>query len=227
MVEFLKNELKGWTFSEWAWLLFCEGIIIGLSIFWGEKVLGLIAAATGIAYTIFAGKGKILCYTFGIINAPLYAFLSFQAKYYGDMMLNIYYFTMMFAGIFAWRKNIDTDASKGILKTHLSNHERFYWILSITLFTLILWGILILLGGNRPLCDAMTNTLSIAAMILTVKRCVEQWVMWIAVNLIEVFMWWKVWTIEGNSISILLMWLLFLFNGIFFFIRWKKDTRRD
>jgi nicotinamide mononucleotide transporter len=73
----------------------------------------------------------------------------------------------------------------------------------------------------------MTNTLSIAAMILTVKRCMEQWLMWIAVNLIEVFMWWKVWTIEGNSISILLMWLLFLFNGIFFFIRWKKDTRRD
>jgi hypothetical protein len=47
--------------------------------------------------------------------------------------------------------------------------------------------------------------------------------MWIAVNLIEVFMWWKVWTTEGNSISILLMWLVFLFNGIFFFIRWKKD----
>jgi nicotinamide mononucleotide transporter len=54
----------------------------------------------------------------------------------------------------------------------------------------------------------------------------EQWLMWIAVNLIEVFMWWKVWTIDGNSISILLMWLVFLFNGIFFFIRWKKDTRK-
>ena len=133
----------------------------------------------------------------------------------------------MFAGIFAWRKNIDADATKGILKTYLSTRERMYWSLAIALFTLILWGTLVLFGGNRPLCDAMTNTLSIAAMILTVKRCMEQWLMWIAVNLIEVFMWWKAWTIEGNSISILLMWLLFLFNGIFFFIRWKKDTRKN
>jgi nicotinamide mononucleotide transporter len=227
MIKFLKNEFKGWSFSEWVWLLFCEAVIIGLSIFWGEKTLGLIASVTGVAYTIFAGKGKILCYAFGVINTPLYAFLSFQAKYYGDMALNIYYFTMMFAGIFAWRKNIDTDEAKGIVKTHLSTRERMYWSLAIALFTLILWGTLVLFGGNRPLCDAMTNTLSIAAMILTVKRCMEQWLMWIAVNLIEVFMWWKVWTTEGNSISILLMWLVFLFNGIFFFIRWKNDTRKN
>lgn len=223
MREFLKNEFKGWKPCELAWLLFCEAVIIGLSIFWGEGLLGIIAATTGIAYTIFAGKGKISCYAFGLINTPLYAFLSFQQKYYGDMALNIYYFVMMFAGIIAWRKNRDADETKGIVKTHLSHKERVYWSGAIIFFTLALWGALLLLGGNRPLCDAMTNTLSIAAMILTVKRCMEQWVMWIAVNAIEVFMWWKVWAIEGNSISILLMWLLFLFNGIFFFLKWRKS----
>jgi nicotinamide mononucleotide transporter len=227
MLKFIRNEFKGWSLGEYAWLLFCEAAIIGLSIFWGEKTLGLIAGATGVAYTVLAGKGKISCYIFGIINTPLYAFLSFQAKYYGDTLLNIYYFAMMFAGIFAWRKNIDEIKSNEIVKTRLSARERFYWTLSIALFTMMLWGILLFLGGRRPLCDAMTNTLSVAAMILTVKRCMEQWLMWIAVNLIEVFMWWKVYNADGNSISILLMWFVFLLNGIFFFIRWKKDARKN
>jgi hypothetical protein len=42
MIKFLKNEFKGWSFSEWIWLLFCEAVIIELSIFWEEKTLGLL-----------------------------------------------------------------------------------------------------------------------------------------------------------------------------------------
>jgi Na+/melibiose symporter-like transporter len=69
-----------------------------------------------------------------------------------------------------------------------------------------LWLLLSFVGGKRPLCDAFTNVLSVAAMILTVRRMVEQWMMWIAVDAIEVFMWWKVWAESGNSVALLLMW---------------------
>jgi nicotinamide mononucleotide transporter len=60
-------------------------------------------------------------------------------------------------------------------------------------------------------------------MILTVRRMVEQWMMWIAVDAIEVFMWWKVWAESGNSVALLLMWLLFLVNGIYLRRMWLKD----
>jgi nicotinamide mononucleotide transporter len=224
--RFLANEFKGWSPGEYAWLLFCEIAIISLSLFWGETAVGIVAATTGIAYTVFAGKGKILCYVFGIVNTPLYAYIAFENKYYGDMALNIYYFAMMAAGIAAWSKNREEDETKGIVKTRLPDKERAVWAGAIVLFTLALWAILAAAGGNRPLCDAMTNTLSIAAMILTVKRCMEQWAMWIAVNVIEVFMWWRTWTTDGNSISVLLMWLLFLVNGIFFLVKWRGNGRK-
>ena len=78
------------------------------------------------------------------------------------------------------------------------------------------------LGGERALCDSLTNVLSVAAMALTVKRCIEQWVLWIAVDAIEVFMWWSVHSADGTGISILLMWLLFLANGIYLLRLWMK-----
>jgi nicotinamide mononucleotide transporter len=60
-------------------------------------------------------------------------------------------------------------------------------------------------------------------MVLTVRRCIEQWIMWIAVDLIEVFMWWRVWTETGNSVSVLLMWLLFLANGFYLWRLWAHS----
>ena len=80
-----------------------------------------------------------------------------------------------------------------------------------------LWGILLAVGGNRPLCDAFTNVLSIAAMVLTVKRCIEQWVMWLAVDAIEMFMWWHT---GADSMAILAMWTLFFVDGCYCYALW-------
>jgi nicotinamide riboside transporter PnuC len=59
-------------------------------------------------------------------------------------------------------------------------------------------------------------------MFLTVRRAIEEWILWIAVDAIEVFMWWKTWQSGEGSISVLLMWLLFLVNGIYLLSLWLK-----
>ena len=70
--------------------------------------------------------------------------------------------------------------------------------------------------------DSLTNVLSVAAMMLTVRRAIEQWILWIVVNALEVYMWFRVWFEGGNNVSILLMWLLFLVNGIYLLRLWVK-----
>ena len=185
--------------------------------------LGLVAAVTGMMYTMLAGRGKIVCYAFGLVNAPIYAYLAYRWGYYGDMALNLYYFVMMFPGIACWRRN-RTEASGGeIVRTALSGRERWAWGLSLAVSALLLYAILLSVGGNRPLCDALTNVLSVAAMVLTVKRCIEQWVMWLAVDAIEMFMWWHT---GETSMAILAMWTLFLADGIYLFHLWIAEFRK-
>ena len=143
------------------------------------------------------------------------------------MALNIYYFLMMFPGIVSWRRHKSRDPSRGIARTRLPPRVALVWAAASAAATLALWLALRLCGGSRPLCDALTNVLSVVAMVLTVRRCAEQWAMWIAVDLIEVFMWFQVWRSDGNSISLLLMWLLFLANGLYLRRVWLRDARAD
>jgi nicotinamide mononucleotide transporter len=60
-------------------------------------------------------------------------------------------------------------------------------------------------------------------MVLTVRRAIEQWVLWIIVDIVEVFMWWYAWHDGSGTISVLLMWLLFLINGVYLLYLWKRE----
>lgn len=227
LVGFLKRECSGWHPAEAVWFAFCLLSVCALSLWWGDSALSLFAALSGIAYTVLAGKGKISCFAFGLLNTPIYAYVAFRCGYYGDMALNIYYFLMMFPGIVSWRRHKSRDPSRGIARTRLPPRVALVWAAASAAATLALWLALRLCGGSRPLCDALTNVLSVVAMVLTVRRCAEQWAMWIAVDLIEVFMWFQVWRSDGNSISLLLMWLLFLANGLYLRRVWLRDARAD
>ena len=217
--------MKGKWFLTW-----CVGsvlAIVAVSLSWWDpsdvlhSSLGLVAAVTGLLYTLLAGRGRISCYAFGFVNAPLYAYLSWRWGYYGDMALNGYYTVMMFPGFFCWRKHRDTTETGCIVRTRLSGRERAVWGLAIVVGVAVLWGILVACNGNRPLCDAFTNVFSIAAIVLTVKRCIEQWVLWLAVDAIEIFMWWHT---GAESMAILAMWTLFFVDGCYCYALWLSKV---
>lgn len=221
------EQFRGWRATEIAWLALSVSSIVALSVHWGDTALGTTAAVTGMMYTILAGKGKLACFFFGAINTPLYAAIAFKSGYYGDFALNIYYFAMMFPGIAAWGSNQSAAIGEGIVRTRLSPKNRVLLAASCAAGTLALWALLHILGGARALCDSVTNILSVAAMFLTVRRAIEEWVLWIAVDAIEVFMWWRAWCDGSGEISILLMWLLFLANGIYLLSLWKRAEARQ
>ena len=207
---------------EIIWLVLCMTAITALSIHWEDSPVAMTAALTGMMYTILAGKGKLSCFIFGIVNAPLYAWIAFKTGYYGDFALNIYYFFMMFPGLFAWLKHQSENSEESTLRTRLTAKERLVLSAICIAGTVALWSILNFIGGVCPICDSLTNVLSITAMFLTVRRAIEEWVLWIAVDAIEVFMWWRTWQSGEGSISVLLMWLLFLANGIYLFSLWLR-----
>lgn len=224
--NFIQNELSGWKKAELIWMAFCSLAILGLSLNMQDTPLGIIAALTGTWYTLWAGKGKISCYFFGIINSICYGLISYQYRFFGEVMLNLgYYLPMMFVGIFCWKNHLSDHGV--IKKTSLSLKGKAVLLLS-TLMAIILYGLLLkCLNGRTPYLDSLTTILSIAAMIMTVKRCSEQWLLWIIVNTASIIMWLNVFLQNGSAISSLLMWIISLANGFIFYFQWAKEVKKQ
>ena len=224
--NFIQNECSNWTKFEVIWLLFSTLVIIGISIKLRDNTMGIIASLCAIWYSLLAGKGKLSCYFFGIINTILYGYISYKHRLYGEVMLNWgWYLPMMFVGIFCWRKNLDKEQT--IVKTDLSWFNRIVFLVATCCAIVAYTYILKTLKGSQPILDSATTILSITAMILTVKRCIEQWILWTIINILSIYMWFKVYLTVGNEVAILLMWILSLINGIIFFVQWAKEVKKN
>ena len=224
-VKFFSGELSNWRCWEILYTAGCTGAIAIISIIMGENWLGIASAVTGTLYTLLAGKGKISCYFFGIFNSAAYGYIAFGQKLYGDAVLNwVWYLPMMFTGIICWRRRMDQESC--VIKSRLSCRGRILTVLLSLTGIVIFAFVLRKSGDSQPFVDASTTVLSVTAMILTVKRCVEQWLGWMLVNAISVGMWLKVYLTGGNSIATLLWWLIMLITGMIFFIQWSMALKR-
>ena len=224
MRQLIKNELTGWKTIEVVWLIFACIVIAGLSIYWGDTIMGIISAITGVACVVCTGKGKLSAYLFGLINCVLYAIISYNAKLYGETLLNaLYYVPMQFIGFYVWNKNMN-EKKHEVKKIHMKNRNRILWLIIIIVATFVCGLGLKALGDVMPFVDSFTTVSSIIAMILSVKMYSEQWWIWIFVDVFSVYMWWCDFNAGNDNMATLLMWAIYLGNAIIMCIRWEKEA---
>ncbi|MBQ4531179.1 MAG: nicotinamide mononucleotide transporter [Lachnospiraceae bacterium] len=222
-----KEELKGWKKWEVVWLVISCLAIMGLSVYWKDSVMGIISATTGVACVVCTGKGKLSAYVFGIVNILLYAIISFQAKYYGEVMLNvIYYIPMQFYGFYVWKKNMNQETHE-VKKRRMS--KKSFWLLLeiIAIATLIYGTFLKYIGGSLSYVDALSTVVSVVAMAISVKMYLEQWILWLVVDSVTVIMWAVAFANGSDSIATLLMWIVYLGNAIVMYIKWAKEVKEN
>ena len=223
--KFIKSELQGWGKFERVIFPLEIFLIILISFLIGDSKIALLSAICGISYTILAGKGKISCYLFGLCGTLCYAYISFQNSLYGNLALYLlYYFPMQILGIFKWKQHLKKDINE-IIKTHLSKKEQISYILIASVVSIILAFILKGTGDATPFIDSITTTFSVVGLILTIKRCIEQWYIWFVVNLLSVFMWIEAYMNGSNCFATIIMWLTYVILAVYFLHTWKKELR--
>lgn len=223
LIEFIKNELSGWGKFERIIFPLEILLIIGISFIIDDSKVALVSAVCGIMYTIFAGKGKISCYIFGLTGTMCYAFIAFQNQLYGNLFLYmLYYFPMQILGILKWKKHLKKEKQE-IIKTKLKPIE--CWLFLTITFLISLAAALILkkTGGATPFMDAFTTVFSITGLILTIKRVIEQWYIWIIVNGLSVIMWIEAYFNGSNCLATVLMWVTYFVLAFYFLYTWRRE----
>ena len=219
----LKRYFDDWDLYEKIWLFLFTIIIISLSFYWEDSFIGILASLSGIWCVVLIAKGKILNYYFGIVNVIAYAYIAYNQQYYGEVMLNmIYFLPMQFVGIYLWKKRIIANNKDDIKIVYMTNKQRVLWSVVTVIATIVYGYILKHLGGNLPFIDSSSTVMSVIAMILMVFVFVEQWVLWILVDIVSIIMWITVMINGGNDIAVLVMWTAFLVNAIYGLYNWIK-----
>ncbi|WP_130862018.1 nicotinamide riboside transporter PnuC [Bacilliculturomica massiliensis] len=226
MGELLRSELRGWKVWEVLWLITAATVITALSVYWKDDLMGIICAATGVICVVCTGKGKLSAYLFGAVNTLLYAIIAWNARFYGEVMLNaLYYFPLQFYGFYVWSKHIDPDTGE-VEKKRMTARCRGALFAGL-LAAAAAYGLLLeRLGGSLPYVDALSTTASVAAMMISVKMYAEQWILWIAVDIVTVFMWAFAFAGGNDSIATLLMWIVYLGNAVIMYVKWNREAKR-
>ncbi|MFB0713433.1 nicotinamide riboside transporter PnuC [Buttiauxella noackiae] len=190
-----------------------QNILVHISIGAGGYDLSWIEAVgtlAGLLCIWLASLEKISNYAFGLINVTLFAIIFFQIQLYASLLLQLFFFAANIYGWYAWsRQTSDNQAALHIRWLPLP--KALAWIVfcvgAIGLMTIFIdpvfafltrtaVSVMHALGLNVtmpdlqpdafPFWDSCMMVLSIVAMILMTRKYVENWLLWVIINMISV-----------------------------------------
>ena len=184
------------------------------------NTLEWIAAGLGVVTIALVVCRSVWNYPFGLAMVALYFFVFLEAKLYSDALLQIFFFAIQLYGWWAWLRAPQVD--HGIAVEQMGTGARVKW-LGATIALSLLWG----LGMHRltdaaaPFADALVAGFSVAAQLLQSLRRFEAWVLWIAVDIMAVGLYWS----RGLEATAAL-YALFLAMAVAGLVEWRRMAAR-
>jgi nicotinamide mononucleotide transporter len=171
----------------------------------------------GILSVYFAKKENILVYPTGIICTILSVYIMFQAKYYADMSINIYYSIMSIYGWFQWKK---TTNGKVLSISRTNMKEKIIGIVLFLITAIICINIYKFFNYKLQLnnyLDIFTTSLFFTAMWYMARKKIENWVLWIVGNTFAVYIFF-----DRQLYIIAIQYIIFTILALSAYIEWKK-----
>lgn len=184
--------------------------------FWAnyQNIIGFIALCTGIVYVVLATFRLRICWIFGGISSACFVLNLWNAHFFVDALINVYYLVMAFYGWYWWQS--DKAVEDIVSKNKTSFH--FYSILCLFLPALLLGYILHKFTPTPyPYADAWVGILSVYATWLTAKKVAQSWFYWIAADLLAAILYFAK---ELYFESILMA--VYAFVAVFGFYEWIR-----
>lgn len=166
----------------------------------------------GLVYVLGAILEKWWCWPAGIVSVILYGISMYFSDIYGESSLQIIYVFISLYGWLNWRVK-----KENIAISKSSNKELFLTLVSSALLSVGFYYSLVFLKGDLPFWDALTNGFAIGATWLVARKKIENWAIWIAVDLIlTIILWHK----QMYFYSVL--YFVYTFMAIIGWQEWKK-----
>ncbi|WP_159721792.1 nicotinamide riboside transporter PnuC [Enterococcus sp. CSURQ0835] len=225
-MQTLKNYFNTWTKFELSWLVCSNVIMLGVGIVTRDPILALISGSAGVISVVLCAKGRVSNYVFATLNSVLYAYICYQNHLFGGMTLHLlYYIPMNVIGFIAWNKR--KDAQGDVKALRLSKKGFTMVVAGLLIGTLGYTFFLQAIGGKLSLLDAYIAINTIIATYLTVSRYAEQWVLWLAGDVVNIIMWSLLIGKSPQAATMLIMWSAYLINSSYGLYNWIRLNKKQ
>lgn len=219
-----KEFMRGYSFFDRAFMIAMLLVQIIVFCICPDSLLGTVAGVSGVISVVLCAKGKISFYFIGFVQTTSYLFLAWQNRFYGEVIENVFYLVTMIWGIFVWKKNSTID-DNGSAHVEAKKFTLKQWILSVIgtgVCTVVMGYWLTTIGSQQAYTDAATNILAIFAQLLMVRRYREQWIWWLAIDILC----FKMWFVAGNwsMVAMYIAWIINCFYGWYNWNKLEKDS---
>lgn len=129
-------------------------------------------------------RGNLWNWPVGLANNIVFAILFWNARLFADFGLQGVYFAL---GLWGWWQWLHGGANRAPLP--VTRTRKNEWIAITVFLTAGTWGLcelLLAVNGAAPFWDAITTTICLAAQYLLCRKRIENWLLWIAADLIYV-----------------------------------------
>lgn len=186
----------------------------------GTSLIEIIAAVSGLLNVILIVRRSLWNYPFGFLMVILYAKIFYDYRLYSDAGLQVYFFAIQVFGVYWWLKGRDEDGLVSSRRLTVSA----YWILILAVSAGIM-GLGSIMSrytdAALPWWDATIASLSIAAQTLLARRYLENWFLWIAVDVIAI----GVFTAKG-LVPTAALYVIFFALSVMGLTSWIKSSNK-
>ncbi len=151
-----------------------------------SDIIEAMAAGASLVYIVLLIRERIGCWPFGIAGSLLSIHLFIETRLHSEAILHTFYVGM---GVWGWARWTVRDKAGRHPVTRLSVLGNGALIAVSVAFGLALGHLLATFtNAERPLIDAMTTSFSFAATFLEVRKTLDAWAYWMAINLTTIWL---------------------------------------
>lgn len=182
------------------------------------EIIGVVFGLLSVWLTV---KRSIWCWPTGIVSVAGFALLFLEIKLYADMLLQVFFLITSVAGWYLWLHGgrnrtelpISTLSRKQLLALGVGLALSIYVVgYMFSTYT----------DAHIPFWDATASGMSVLAQVLLMRKKLENWLLWIAVDVLSIgiYTYKQVYLTAG-------LYVVFLVLATGGLIQWRKAYRQE
>ena len=145
------------------------------------EVLGFVTGAWCVWLLV---EENIWNWPIGIANNAFYVVVFLRARLFADMSLQVVYIVLSLIGWYLWLRGGSGHTRLAVQRTHW--REGAVIAVAVVAATFAGHRFLHTIHDSAPFLDALTTAMSLAAQYMLTRKLIENWMLWITVDVIYV-----------------------------------------